>query len=46
MEGRIALELMLELMPGYELDQSGLKRVRMTNVAGWSKVPNGVVRRV
>jgi cytochrome P450 len=44
MEGRIALEAMLDLMPDYEVDGSGLKRVTMSNVAGWATVPVRVIR--
>lgn len=43
METRIALDLLLDLLPRYEVDAAGLERVEMTNVIGWSKVP---VRRV
>jgi cytochrome P450 len=39
MESRIAIELMRERMPRYEIDRAGLKRVNMTNVAGFSHVP-------
>ncbi|MCU1587537.1 MAG: cytochrome [Frankiales bacterium] len=39
MESRIALEQMRERMPRYEIDRAGLKRVNMTNVAGFSHVP-------
>lgn len=39
MEGRIALEVLLDLIPRYEIDRAGLRRVRMTNVAGWANVP-------
>lgn len=39
MESRIALELMRERMPKFELDRNGLRRVNMTNVAGFSHVP-------
>lgn len=39
MECRIALEMLLDFMPRYEIDRSGLARVAMTNVAGWSNVP-------
>jgi cytochrome P450 len=39
MESRIALEMLLDFMPRYEVDWSGVKRVAMTNVAGWSNVP-------
>ncbi|CAA0136684.1 Putative cytochrome P450 123 [Mycolicibacterium vanbaalenii] len=43
MESRIALNALLDILPEYEVDRSGLKRVAMSNVAGWSNVP---VRRV
>jgi cytochrome P450 len=39
MEGRIALEALLDLIPRYDVDRAGLRRVRMTNVCGWSNVP-------
>jgi cytochrome P450 len=39
MEGRIALELMLDRMPRFEVDHSALRRVNMTNVMGYSNVP-------
>ncbi|HEY7053547.1 MAG TPA: cytochrome P450 [Mycobacterium sp.] len=39
MEGRIAIEALLDLIPHYEIDRSGLRRVHMTNVFGWSNVP-------
>ena len=39
MEGRIALETLLDLIPRYEIDRSGLQRVHMTNVCGWANVP-------
>jgi cytochrome P450 len=39
MEGRIALEALLDLIPCYEVDRAGLRRVHMTNVCGWSNVP-------
>jgi cytochrome P450 len=39
MEGRIALEVLLELIPRFEVDRDGLRRVNMTNVCGWSNVP-------
>jgi cytochrome P450 len=43
MEGRIALQALLDLIPDYEVDRGGLRRVAMANVCGWSNVP---VRRV
>lgn len=39
MEGRIALETLLDLIPRYDVDRAGLRRVHMTNVCGWSNVP-------
>ena len=39
MEGRIALETLIDLIPNYEIDRSGLQRVHMTNVCGWANVP-------
>jgi hypothetical protein len=39
MESRIALELLRERMPRFEVDRTGLRRVNMTNVAGFSHVP-------
>jgi cytochrome P450 len=39
MEGRVALDVLLDLIPRYEIDRGGLKRVHMTNVAGWASVP-------
>ncbi len=39
MEGRMALQTLLDLIPRYEIDRSGLQRVHMTNVLGWCNVP-------
>ncbi len=39
MEGRIALETLIDLIPNYDVDRSGLRRVHMTNVCGWANVP-------
>ncbi|WP_319453861.1 MULTISPECIES: cytochrome P450 [unclassified Mycobacterium] len=39
MEGRIALELLLDRIPRFEVDHSALRRVNMTNVMGYSNVP-------
>ncbi len=39
MEGRIAIEALLDMVPRYEIDRVGLRRVHMTNVLGWSNVP-------
>jgi hypothetical protein len=44
MEGWIALDVMLDLMPDYRVDAAGLRRVAMANVAGWSNVPVEVIR--
>lgn len=39
MEGRIAIEALLDLIPDYEVDTAGLERVKMPNVFGWRRVP-------
>jgi cytochrome P450 len=39
MESRIALDALLDLLPDYEVDRDGLRRVSMANVSGWSNVP-------
>jgi cytochrome P450 len=39
MESRIALEALLDLIPEYEVDRDGLRRVAMSNVCGYSNVP-------
>lgn len=39
LESRIALEMLLDLIPRFDIDRSGLRRVHMSNVAGWSNVP-------
>ena len=39
MEGRIALEEIHRLMPDYEIDRDGLKRIHSGNVMGYSRVP-------
>lgn len=39
MESRIAIELLRERMPRFELHRDRLRRVNMTNVAGYSHVP-------
>ena len=39
LESRIALEKLLEVMPRYEVQWDGCRRVSMQNVAGWSHVP-------
>lgn len=44
METAIALEHLLDFMPRYEVDFSGLQRVNMQNVAGFHHVPVKVLR--
>lgn len=44
MESAVALEKLLDFMPRYEVIESGLRRVAMSNVAGWSNVPVRVLR--
>ncbi|GBE64500.1 cytochrome P450 [Mycobacterium sp. MFM001] len=39
MESRIAFDALLDLIPEYEVDRDGLRRVEMSNVSGWSNVP-------
>jgi cytochrome P450 len=39
MESRIAIEEMVRRWPRFEVDEAGLRRVAMTNVAGYSSVP-------
>lgn len=39
LETRVALELLLDRLPTYDIDRTGLERVAMTNVAGYSRVP-------
>ncbi|KUI44797.1 cytochrome [Mycobacterium sp. GA-1199] len=39
MESRIALDALLDLIPEYEVDRGGLRRVAMSNVCGYSNVP-------
>lgn len=39
LESRVAFDLLLDFLPEYDVDRSALKRVAMTNVAGWSSVP-------
>jgi len=39
MEGRIAIDVLLDLIPEYEVDIAGLERVKMPNVFGWGRVP-------
>ncbi|MGW0180224.1 cytochrome P450 [Nocardia sp. NPDC003345] len=39
LEGRIALDALLDVMPEFTLDREGLRRATVTNVAGWANVP-------
>jgi cytochrome P450 len=39
MESRVAIEEMVRRWPRYEIDEGGLRRVQMSNVAGFSSVP-------
>jgi cytochrome P450 len=39
MESRIAIEELCKRWPDYEVDEAGLARVQMSNVAGYSHVP-------
>ncbi|MGH9289349.1 MAG: cytochrome P450 [Acidimicrobiales bacterium] len=39
METRIAIEEMVRRWPRYEIDEDGVRRVHMSNVAGFSNVP-------
>ncbi len=39
MESKIALAMLLDFVPRYEVVEEGLTRVAMTNVAGWHNVP-------
>jgi cytochrome P450 len=39
LEGRIAIDTLLDLIPDYEVDTAGLERVKMPNVFGWKRVP-------
>lgn len=34
--------MMLDLMPEYQVDRAGMRRVAMANVAGWANVPINV----
>lgn len=42
LESRVALETMLERWPDFDIDESGLRRVQMANVAGYANVPVSV----
>ena len=42
-ESSIALDMMLDFMPRFEVDRANCKRVTMQNVAGWNNVPTRVL---
>jgi cytochrome P450 len=42
LEARVAFEQIRERWPGYTVDRAGLRRVSMSNVAGYSNVPVGI----
>lgn len=44
MEGRIALEALLDHMPEFEVDEAGLRRVESPNMLGYGKVPVRALR--
>lgn len=44
MESAIAIDKLLDFMPRYDVDRTGLRRVAMTNVVGWHNVPVNVLR--
>ena len=39
LESRVAIEEMVRRWPSFSIDEAGLRRVNMTNVAGYSNVP-------
>jgi len=43
LESSIALDMMLDFMPRFEVDRANCKRVTMQNVAGWNNVPTRVL---
>jgi hypothetical protein len=43
MESRIAIEELADRWPHWEVEEDGLRRVHMSNVAGYSNVPIHVV---
>ncbi len=45
MEGRIAIDVLLDLIPDYEVEVTGLERVKMPNVFGWGRVPVRAAKR-
>lgn len=45
MEGRVAIDVLLDLIPEFDVDVAGLRRVKMPNVFGWGSVPVRAPRR-
>ncbi len=43
MESRIAIDELVRRWPSYDIDEAGLRRVTMANVAGYSNVPVHVI---
>ncbi|PQP48175.1 cytochrome P450, partial [Mycolicibacterium austroafricanum] len=39
LESSIALDMLLDFMPRYEVEWDGCRRVSMQNVSGWANVP-------
>ena len=39
LESSIALDMLLDFMPRFEVDHANCRRVTMQNVAGWNNVP-------
>jgi cytochrome P450 len=44
LESRVAFQRIRELWPRFEVDMEGLRRVTMSNVAGYSNVPVQISR--
>ncbi|MGP4057500.1 cytochrome P450 [Mycobacterium sp. 4D054] len=44
LESSIALDMLLDFMPRYEVDWDGCRRVSMQNVSGWANVPVRILR--
>jgi cytochrome P450 len=42
LESKVAFEEFAQRWPSYEVDEDGLRRVHMSNVAGYSNVPVSV----
>ena len=43
LEGQIAIEEMVRRWPAYSIDEDGLRRVHMSNVAGYANVPLSLI---